>query len=99
MDHVVAQDKDLAEGGALRCSVGGKDVALFRRNGELYAIDAVCPHRKGPLDEGAVEDGLIVVCPWHGWRFDLRDGSSPTHPGRVRCYRVRVEDGSILIES
>jgi hypothetical protein len=51
-----------------------------------------CPHRGGPLDDAAVEDGC-VRCPWHGYRFDLGtgrcvDGSplrlavGPARPGR-----------------
>ncbi|MEO8377540.1 MAG: Rieske (2Fe-2S) protein [Candidatus Sumerlaeota bacterium] len=98
MPEVVAKNSQVAEGGSLRCKIGGKDVALFRRGGELYAIDAACPHRQGPLDEAEIEDGFIVVCPWHGWRFDMRDGSSPTHPGRVGCYKVRIEGDDIVTD-
>lgn len=42
-------------------------------DGECYAIAAVCPHLGGPLDAAQVADGCIV-CPWHGYRFDVRTG-------------------------
>lgn len=46
-----------------------------------------------------VREGRILVCPWHGWQFDLVTGagvhddglSLPTHP-------VRVEDGRVVVE-
>lgn len=98
MVHVVARSADLPEGSSLRCTIGAREIAVFRRGGQLYAIDAACPHRQGPLDEGEIEDDFVVVCPWHGRRFDLRDGSSPSGHGRVNCYKVRIEDKNIVIE-
>ena len=42
-------------------------------DGGRYAVAAVCPHLGGPLDRAQVEDGCLV-CPWHGYRFDVRTG-------------------------
>jgi nitrite reductase (NADH) small subunit len=54
--------------------VGGLAVAIFRlRDGKLFATQATCPHRKGPLADGLLGGGL-VVCPLHGFRFDLATG-------------------------
>jgi len=49
--------------------------------GRLVAHSIVCPHWGGPLDEGEIADGA-VVCPWHGYRFDLTSGRGP---GEQRC--------------
>jgi nitrite reductase (NADH) small subunit len=38
-------------------------------------LDGVCPHEGGPLGEGIVEDGK-VVCPWHGYPFDVHTGGT-----------------------
>ena len=51
----------------------GRSFRIVAIDGELVVHATICPHRLGPLDEAAVEDG-IVTCPWHGWRFDLRSG-------------------------
>lgn len=37
------------------------------------------------------EDDFHVVCPWHGWEFDLRTGISATDPRR-RLRRFQVEE-------
>jgi nitrite reductase (NADH) small subunit len=44
---------------------------------ETYAYRNVCPHQGGPVAEGRVdtEDGR-VVCPWHGWEFELDGGAN-----------------------
>jgi nitrite reductase (NADH) small subunit len=52
----------------------GRRVAVFHTDAGFLAVDGVCPHAGGPLQDGLVADGC-VTCPLHGWRFDLRDGS------------------------
>lgn len=54
--------------------VGGRRIAVFHtRSGALYATQAACPHRDGPLADGLV-GGTTVVCPFHAWTFDLATG-------------------------
>lgn len=74
-----------------------KPMALFNVEGEIFAINAVCPHRGGPLAEGALTRS-VVTCPWHGWTFDVRTGQ-PDHPGghAVAAYDVKVEAGAVYV--
>jgi len=74
-----------------------KPIALFNVNGEVYAINYICPHMGGPLGEGKLS-GYVVSCPWHGWTFDVRSGL-PDHPGghSVSAYEVKVEDDEIFV--
>jgi nitrite reductase/ring-hydroxylating ferredoxin subunit len=42
---------------------------------------------------------MHVVCPWHGYEFDLETGQHPAEPGtRLRRFSVREVDGEILVE-
>jgi nitrite reductase/ring-hydroxylating ferredoxin subunit len=59
----------------LEVAVGGRGYRLVELDGELLAHATECPHRLGPLEHAAVEDGCLR-CPWHGYRFDLRSGRS-----------------------
>lgn len=78
------------EGRAL--AVGGEQIAVFRlRDGTLRALDAVCPHRGGPLADGLI-DGRIVICPLHGWSYDLQTGAETSNGGTPICsYTVTVD--------
>ena len=38
------------------------------------------------------EEDFHLVCPWHGWEFDLRSGLSVSDPGRRRLRRFQVEE-------
>ncbi len=75
----------------------GVDVCLANVNGELSAVDNLCPHRGGPLAEGWIE-GNTVVCPWHAWGFDLRTGECPEEHAHVTIFPVKFEGNDVLVE-
>lgn len=94
----VAEEKDIAEGTAKVVMVGGRQVALFRKGGKLFAIDNACRHQGLPLAEGEL-DGTVVQCRGHGWRFDIGTGKCLTVPGMdVAHYEVTVENGKVVID-
>lgn len=72
-------------------------IALFRVDGEVFAIDNRCPHAGGSLAHGAIEGG-IVVCPLHGFRVDVRTGHSPDRSYlRVASFAVEPGDDTLTI--
>jgi len=79
-------------------AVAGEQVAVFRlRDGSLRAIDAVCPHRGGPLADGLIDE-QVVVCPLHGHMFDTSTGCEVGGSGMtVRSFPVAAVDGSIRL--
>ena len=95
----VAIKKDLKEGGMLKVEVLGKSVLLSMINGEVYAIDAVCSHEGGPLEDGIL-DGFEVECPWHGSRFDVRTGEVRNPPADIpqMAYEVKIDGDGIMIK-
>jgi len=87
---------DLDERGRALVRVQGTEIALFRVDERVYAIDNRCPHRAGPLIRGFVEPGPAVRCPMHGWRYDLATGVSD-RPARATVYPVRVDGDQISV--
>ena len=77
--------------------VNGHKIAIFNDNGNFHAFDNMCPHRKGPLGDGAL-DGGIVTCPWHGWRFDVKTGKCATMPISLKRYPVKIEGDIVLVD-
>ncbi|MBB5161488.1 Rieske 2Fe-2S domain-containing protein [Mycobacterium sp. AZCC_0083] len=79
-------------------AVGGEQVAVFRlRDGSLRAIDAVCPHRGGPLADGLIDEH-VVVCPLHGHAFDTSTGCEVGGDMLVRSYPVSAVEGAIRLD-
>lgn len=77
----LANTQDIPEGRAIIVrGPEGMEIALFKNEGEIFALDNICPHMGGPLGEGEIE-GSIVTCPWHGWQFDIKSGACENMPG------------------
>lgn len=78
--------------------VDGQSIAVFRlRGGGLYATQALCPHRSGPLIDGLI-GGTTVVCPFHAWKFNMATGEALMGDCGLTTYPVRLSaDGDILL--
>ena len=93
-----AREAALAEGTALSVDIGGHTYVLFRIDGQVRAIDGLCPHEGGPLAEGTISKG-VVTCPWHGWTFDACTGCSLEPAGNdVAHYPTLVEEGNVYLK-
>jgi nitrite reductase/ring-hydroxylating ferredoxin subunit len=77
----------------------GLPLAVFNAGGgRFHATGPTCPHEDGPLSEGWIEAGA-VVCPWHGFDFDLATGRCHVDPDlSVPVYAVRVSDGLVEVD-
>ena len=70
---------------------------FYSRNGRVYATDAECPHKGGPLADGLL-GGSTVICPLHGWKFNLETGKPLVGDCPLVTYPVRLTpDGEIIV--
>jgi len=76
--------------------IGKSDIAVVRVGDEVFALSNVCRHAFAPLSEGFV-DGYELVCPWHGWRYDVRTGTTDHPNADIRTYPTTVRDGEVLV--
>jgi len=92
-----AKTDDIPAGRSRTICLGEKRIALFNVDGAFYAIDDTCLHRGGPLGEGELEGG-VVTCPWHGWKYDVRNGEMTMNPAaRVKCYPTRIDGSDVQV--
>lgn len=93
---VLAED-DLHERGVRSIEIDGTGVLLARTAGDVFAYRNACPGTPLPLDDGAVEED-VLVCPWHGCRFSLRGGRrlDADGPG-LDVMPVAVADGAVRV--
>jgi len=86
------------EGEAKEFVCEGRTVCVANANGKYSAMDNVCPHRGGPLSQGVV-DGDKLICPWHGWSFNVRTGESVQRPSTaIPTYGLKIDGDDVLIE-
>lgn len=95
----VARAEDLTEGASILVSLGKKKIVVTLLEGEPFAYSAFCTHAGGPM-ERAENQGVIVTCPLHGWRFDLRDRGREIHGYRsLETFKVKMADGQVLVHA
>jgi nitrite reductase/ring-hydroxylating ferredoxin subunit len=80
-----------------RFIVNCEEVALFKVGDRIHAVSNICPHQHpAALYTGYIEEGH-VVCPIHGWRFDLETGNKDSGTHGLRVFPVEVKNGEIFV--
>jgi 3-phenylpropionate/trans-cinnamate dioxygenase ferredoxin subunit len=75
-----------------------KTVALLKRDGNIHAFAATCPHAGARLCEGWLDARGMIVCALHKYRFDPQNGRNTSGEGyKLRTYPVEVREGSVFI--
>jgi nitrite reductase/ring-hydroxylating ferredoxin subunit len=97
----VANKKDFqGDNRLVRVELNGKSIVLSTVNGKVYAMDAVCSHEGGPLEDGSLEK-YELKCPWHYALFDVRNAKvseETVWATDLKSYSVKVEvSGGIMV--
>jgi nitrite reductase/ring-hydroxylating ferredoxin subunit len=95
----VARASEIPVGQGAYVERNGLGLAVFNAGGgRFYALGPTCPHEDGPLSEGWLE-ASAVVCPWHGFDFDVATGRCGVDPDlSVPVYAVRVQDDVVEVD-
>lgn len=93
----VARPEELQPGELVEAIVDGVPIALSNVDGTYHAVSNVCPHAGGPLGDGTL-DGHTVTCPYHGWSFDVRDGTCFVNEDMgIATYEVVVTEHAVCV--
>ncbi len=90
---------ELKDGMGKQIFIEDIEIALFKIDDEVFALSNICPHQQTHLiHEGYIENGK-VVCPVHGWMFDLRTGNIAEYRRGLQPYEVMVIDTDIYVKA
>lgn len=90
--------QDIKEDAGKRFIINETEIAVFKSNGEIFALSNICPHKQTALIyDGFIEEGC-VVCPAHGWEFDLRTGNKKSGSKGLDSFEVQVVDENIYVK-
>jgi nitrite reductase (NADH) small subunit len=96
----IAKVGAIPEGEGRSFQVGDRLVAVFLQQGQYLAIDDLCPHMGASLGAGYLDDEGVVTCPWHAWRFCVRDGKWADNPRlSIDTFEVRVQGDAIQVRT
>jgi nitrite reductase (NADH) small subunit len=95
----VARLDEIPDGRGLRVRVGDVEVGLFRVEGRIHALANRCPHAAFPLSRGQLV-GSVVVCPAHGWDFDVCTGFKPGYEDGfpIPTFAVKVDGEDVYVD-
>jgi len=94
----VAGRGELSAGEVIGVEVGGRSIAIYDCDGELFATDNICTHAYACLSDGWL-DGEVIECPLHAARFDIRTGKvlDPPATEDLKTYPVRLVGDGIQV--
>ena len=92
----ICKVSELKENQGKRFLINEVDIAVFKINEEVFVVSNTCPHQHtSVIFDGFVEDDC-VVCPAHGWMFNLKTGKQPTGARGLDSYPVRIIDDEVF---
>lgn len=93
----VADQAEIPTGQRKIVKIMGLSVGIFHHNSGWYAVRNQCLHAGGPVAEGPLR-GETLVCPWHGYQYDLSSGQLLSDPSaRLEMYPVELQDNKVFI--
>jgi nitrite reductase/ring-hydroxylating ferredoxin subunit len=95
--YEVCKVDEIEESRAKIVMINDENIAIFKHEGKLSAVNNICRHQNGPLGEGKIIDGCIT-CPWHGYQYLPHNGQSPPpFDEKVETYDVKVVDQKVYV--
>jgi 3-phenylpropionate/trans-cinnamate dioxygenase ferredoxin subunit len=112
---VVGRIEDFPIGVCRLVSIADREIGVIHLPNDVFrAVLNRCPHRGAPVCRGIVggtwppcapgelsyaKDGEVLVCPWHGWQFDLNSGRElfQSSSARLKLYETRVTAGHVEV--
>jgi cytochrome P450/nitrite reductase/ring-hydroxylating ferredoxin subunit len=97
---IVARVDEVREGAMIRVDAEGRPILISQINGRFSAIEAICPHAGGRLEDGEIENGC-VICPIHDAIFDLATGKVAPETDwatDLETFAATVADGHLSVE-
>lgn len=88
---------EVPPGTILEKRIFARRYAVINDGKKLIGIESECKHMKASLSKGKIEDG-VIVCPWHGWRYDLESGACLNVPGsNLKRYDLEIVDNKVYL--
>jgi nitrite reductase/ring-hydroxylating ferredoxin subunit len=90
--------KDLKEKEGKRFLIEDVEIAIFKIDDKIYAFSNICPHQHtNNIFEGFIEEGH-VICPMHGWEFNLESGRTRSGGKGLDFYKVLLDGDDVCVK-
>jgi nitrite reductase/ring-hydroxylating ferredoxin subunit len=97
--YLLCHTNEVSEGELREFVLKEVEILVVKYAGQIYCLQARCTHAGAPLVEGELNDD-ILQCPWHGSRFNIKNGLVVRGPAakQLRTYNCIIEEDRLLVE-
>ena len=96
--NLICNVNELEERTGKRFLVNDIEIAVFKVKDEIFALNNICPHQQSHLIyDGFIEEDF-VVCPAHGWKFNLRTGKKDSGSNGLDSYPVKLIEEGVYVK-
>lgn len=78
--------------------VNDVEIAVFKIKSKVFALSNICPHQQTHLIYAGFIENEFVVCPAHGWKFNLQTGKKDSGSNGLQVYPVEVIENKIYVK-
>jgi 3-phenylpropionate/trans-cinnamate dioxygenase ferredoxin subunit len=87
-----------APNGIAVVTLNSKKICIARCQDKLFAFTYTCPHSGGILAEGCLNDRGIIVCPVHGYKFNIQNGHNTSGEGYfLKHWLVEKQEDGVYV--
>ena len=80
-------------------NVEGQNICIIKTTKGLKACSSLCPHASGDLSEGFLDKKENIVCPVHGYHFNLDHGRDTNNEGYfLKIFKVKENEDGVFVE-
>ena len=97
--YLLCRTNEVSEGELREFVLKEVEILVVKYAGQIYCLQARCTHAGAPLVEGELNDD-VLQCPWHGSRFNIKNGSVIKGPAekQLLTYNCIIEEDRLLVE-
>ena len=92
------KESEIKDGQMKAVRLKGKAILLIRKGEQIYGLSNYCPHMGCTFEKGILRE-YLVMCPCHGWKFDIRNGQYDENKGiALMSYSCKIQNGRIFVK-
>jgi len=91
---------EVKPGKAKSFKIDQQEIAIVNLNSEFFALSNICPHQHTKIVNGtdAIIEAEKIICPMHGWTFEIKTGKPVYGSGRLKTFEVLIKNDEIWIK-
>jgi 3-phenylpropionate/trans-cinnamate dioxygenase ferredoxin subunit len=84
----------------LKIVISGQSLCLMQTHEGFKAMPDECPHLGESLSKGTINYLNEIVCPWHSYRFNLKNGQEMTgkYCKDLKFYEIVIENNQVFLK-